>query len=100
MYNGIGLQTPRGSGTSGYVVANLSKPKKKHSRLDFLKELKELRENQLEAPRAANPEILDHNNKRQIYVRLAELKKDLEKQQRDPKEIEIILKELELKLWR
>jgi len=24
MYNGIGLQTPRGSGTSGYIQSNIS----------------------------------------------------------------------------
>ena len=29
MYNGIGLQTPRGSGTSGYIQKNLSQNVKK-----------------------------------------------------------------------
>lgn len=39
MYNGIGLMTPRGSGTSGYVQKNLSKMKKMRNRDEFLKEL-------------------------------------------------------------
>jgi hypothetical protein len=44
MYNGIGLQTPRGSGTSGYIQKNLSsKPKPKQNREDFLKTLESLR---------------------------------------------------------
>jgi serine/arginine repetitive matrix protein 2 len=38
MYNGIGLQTARGSGTSGYVQKNLSTQVKKfQSKEDFLK---------------------------------------------------------------
>jgi len=32
MYNNIGLMTPRGSGTSGYVMKNLSHMKKVHNR--------------------------------------------------------------------
>ena len=37
MYNGIGLQTPRGSGTSGYIQANVSlNQKKTHSKEQFL----------------------------------------------------------------
>lgn len=40
MYNGIGLQTARGSGTSGYVQANLStNVKKMQSKEEFLKQL-------------------------------------------------------------
>jgi len=40
MYNGIGLQTPRGSGTSGHIQTNLSVNQKKlQSKDQFLKEL-------------------------------------------------------------
>jgi len=44
MYNGIGLPTPRGSGTSGYIQRNLAyiKPSFK-GKADFAKELKRLR---------------------------------------------------------
>ena len=46
MYNGIGLATPRGSSTSGYVQRNLAyvKPYFK-GKADFAKELKRLRVN-------------------------------------------------------
>ncbi len=44
MYNGIGLQTPRGSGTSGYIQRNLSVVKKNiKTRDEFLKELQQLK---------------------------------------------------------
>ena len=44
MYNGIGLQTPRGSGTSGYIQRNLSVVKKNiKTREEFLKELQQLK---------------------------------------------------------
>ena len=40
MYNGIGLQTPRGSGTSGYIQSNVSlNQKKPQNREKFLQEL-------------------------------------------------------------
>ena len=46
MYNGIGLQTPRGSGTSGYIQRNLSVVKKNiKTREEFLKELQQLKVN-------------------------------------------------------
>jgi len=44
MYNGIGLQTARGSGTSGYIQSNVSLYQKKtHSKEQFLQELEEKR---------------------------------------------------------
>ena len=46
MYNGIGLTTARGSGTSGYVQKNLShvKPYAQQTQRDsFLKELQALK---------------------------------------------------------
>ena len=43
MYNGIGLLTPRGSGTSGYVQKNLSFVRPQKSREEFLKELAQLK---------------------------------------------------------
>jgi CRISPR/Cas system-associated protein endoribonuclease Cas2 len=43
MYNSIGLMTPRGSGTSGYVMKNLSHMKKVHNRDQFLKELQNMK---------------------------------------------------------
>ena len=46
MYNGIGLQTPRGSGTSGYIQANYSlNQKRPQNREKFLAELEAKRVN-------------------------------------------------------
>jgi serine/arginine repetitive matrix protein 2 len=100
MYNGIGLSTPRGSGTSGYVSANKALVSKQKSRLDFIKEMKALRANILPPPRKANKDILDHNQKRQIYVKLAEIRETLESSDKNFSEEEItkILKESEAKL--
>ncbi|CAH2073324.1 unnamed protein product, partial [Iphiclides podalirius] len=53
MYNGIGLTTPRGSGTNGYVQTNWASP---------------------------NQDILDHERKRKIEVKCAELEDSLEEQ--------------------
>jgi hypothetical protein len=74
-YNGIGLQTARGSGTNGYVQRSLAnirnKPKTPYSR-----------ERDLEKPRTktrrANPEIMEHDRKREIEVRCLELQDKLE----------------------
>ena len=44
MYNGIGLATPRGSGTSGFIQRNLSYVKNPHkTKEEFLKELQQLK---------------------------------------------------------
>ena len=98
MYNNIGLQTPRGSGTSGYVSANKAKPKKMSSKLDFLKEMKSLRENILPPPRKANKDILEHKQKREVYVKLAELRQQLEKEGLEKEELEERLKQEEATL--
>ena len=100
MYNGIGLSTPRGSGTSGYISSNKAMVSKQKSKLDFIKEMKALRTNILPPPREANKDILDHNQKRQIYVKLAEIREKLENGETKYSEEEIsrILTESEQKL--
>jgi serine/arginine repetitive matrix protein 2 len=96
MYNGVGLQTPRGSGTSGYVQRNYSIPKKMRSKLEFLKELKALRENVLPPPRKANQEILQHKQQREIYVKLEEMRRELSSGSDKSIDIEAALKAAEL----
>ncbi|KAF8592516.1 cwf21-domain-containing protein, partial [Ramaria rubella] len=85
MYNGIGLTTPRGSGTSGYVVRNLS----------------HLRHHETPAERAAafdmappkhrEPDegILEHERKRKVEVRCLELQVELEEKGMDDELIQI-----------
>lgn len=79
MYNGIGLQTARGSGTNGYVQRNLSlvkqikKPVEYKSEDDFARLERELN-------RAPNQEILEHQNKRQIELKCLEMREQMEQQ--------------------
>ena len=72
MYNGIGLTTVRGSGTSGYVQRNLSHvPATKEKRkIDYKTEADLSKEEKIRGP---NQGILDHEKKRKIEVKCAEL---------------------------
>lgn len=68
MYNGVGLQTARGSGTSGYVQKNMSymAPGAKPKQMDYGKILQQLKENPLPPPRPPNKELIEHEQKRKI----------------------------------
>jgi serine/arginine repetitive matrix protein 2 len=76
-YNGIGLKTPRGSGTNGYVrrsLANIrAKPLAPYAR-----------EQAFDKPqtktRKANPEIMEHDRKRDIEIKCLELQDKLEEE--------------------
>ncbi|GMH32892.1 hypothetical protein BSKO_00726 [Bryopsis sp. KO-2023] len=75
MYNGIGLLTPRGSGTSGYVQANkfnLRRPPPAFEEGN--------RRKAEDGPKEKKPnlEIILHNKKREIEVKLYELQMTLE----------------------
>lgn len=82
-YNGIGLQTPRGSGTSGYVQKNLADKKKegfrqKREREAAESERREFRAKQAKVRKEYSGEIQDHNKKRVIEVKCQELRDKLE----------------------
>lgn len=90
MYNGVGLTTARGSGTSGYVQKNLSylAPGQKPKNTDYgtiLKQLKVLvffiltfyQENPLPPPRPPNKDLIEHEQKRKIEAQLFKLEKEL-----------------------
>jgi len=83
-YNGVGLKTPRGSGTNGYVQRSLAhikrKPQTPYSRDDF--------EKPQTKQRKANPEIIEHDRKREIEVQCLELQDKLEEQGLDEEEVE------------
>jgi hypothetical protein len=76
MYNGIGLTTPRGSGTSGYVQKNLSfvKPKVKTNYKDILQGFKD---SPAPAKKKANIEIVEHEQKYKIEVQLDKMRQKL-----------------------
>ncbi|RWS11742.1 pre-mRNA-splicing factor CWC21-like protein [Dinothrombium tinctorium] len=87
MYNGIGLQTARGSGTNAYVQRNLSfvnklKPKVEYKTEDDIKKL------EASVNRQPNEAILMHQRKRQIEVKCLELREKMEEQGYTEEEIE------------
>ena len=81
MYNGIGLQTARGSGTNGYVQTNKFLVRTKTSRVA-------VDGNKGYGPdqgmggisKKANKEILEHDRKRQIELKLVILEDKLSEQ--------------------
>lgn len=78
MYNGIGLTTPRGSGTSGYVQRNLSSlNKQKHKKEDYKTE-EDIQRMEAALSRPPNKGILTHQKKRQIELWCLEERERLE----------------------
>lgn len=75
MYNGIGLSTPRGSGTNGYIQTNKFFVKSRPVR----SEVKEFQNGQGAGGvlRKANKDILEHDRKRRIELKLMELEDQL-----------------------
>ncbi|KAJ8518352.1 hypothetical protein ONZ45_g4564 [Pleurotus djamor] len=94
MYNGIGLTTPRGSGTNGYVVRNLSTLRSHQSAQD--------RASAWDAapPKHREPDqgILEHERKRKVEVKCLELQVELEDQGVDEDEIDEKVNALRTKL--
>ena len=83
MYNGIGLQTARGTGTNGYVMRNLShinqsrkdnKPSYDYNDTSLLGGFES------SLVKKPNKDILDHNRKRNIEVKCLELQEELEEE--------------------
>jgi len=70
MYNGVGLPTPRGSGTSGFVQQNRAFVSRPRTWLDFKKEFEQIKANPPKPPKKPNAEIIEHEQKRQIEVHL------------------------------
>ncbi|XP_067642683.1 SRRM2 protein homolog rsr-2 isoform X2 [Eurosta solidaginis] len=89
MYNGIGLTTPRGSGTNGHVQRNWAfvRPGKKDN-TNYRSE-EDIKKLDATLNRPPNKEILDHDRKRKIEVKCIEFEEILEKQGRTPEEIKI-----------
>lgn len=73
MYNGIGLNTPRGSGTNGYVQRNLSHVPVKRDRVEYVKDV-ELKKLEKLIEKKGNAEILEHERKRKIEVKCMEMR--------------------------
>ena len=79
MYGGVGIASVRGSGTSGYVQTN--KFHLRASRLGPKEQFKDLRElSEGNQTRKANVDILEHNRKRAVEMKLLVLQEQLEEQ--------------------
>ena|SRR3990167_4665788 len=66
MYNGVGLTTPRGSATNGFIQRNLAFVRPKDSFIDQKFEITAPK------PKKANKEILEHQRKRAIELKVVE----------------------------
>jgi hypothetical protein len=95
MSSNVGLSTPRGSGTSGYVQRNLShlKPRDRQNGAPY-----SLDDFQKHKQRKPDAEILEHERKRQIEVKLFELRDKLEDDGVDEDDIETQVDKLRKKL--
>lgn len=81
MYNGIGLTTPRGSGTNGYIQSNKFFVKPKTNRVtDSTKPFEADQGTAGLTTRKPNKEILEHDRKRQIELKLVILEDKLAEQ--------------------
>ncbi|KAJ4287590.1 RNA-splicing factor [Kalmusia sp. IMI 367209] len=74
MSSNVGLSTPRGSGTSGYVQKNRSLLKPREKAAPYSKDWEQAKHRQ----RQPDPEILEHDRKREIEVKVLELRDKLE----------------------
>jgi hypothetical protein len=78
MHNGIGLRTPRGSGTSGYVEANKA----------FVKSNPPVPSKPAPSGAKISKSLQDYDSKRKIALECYKLQKQLEASQTPPEEIE------------
>lgn len=75
MSSNVGLNTPRGSGTSGYVQKNAANLRPRDNTAPYPKDgLDSIRHRQ----RQPDHEILEHDRKREIEVKVFELRDKLE----------------------
>lgn len=74
MSDNVGLSTPRGSGTSGYVQRNLSHLRPRENAAPYPKDYDSARHR----PRKPDQEILEHDRLREIEVKVFELRDRLE----------------------
>lgn len=91
-YNGVGLQTTRGSGTSGYIQKNSATKnvegfREKRLRDESEAKRREVRARLKNARRFAGKEMKEHLEKRQVDVRCMELRDELENENVDEETI-------------
>ena len=79
MSDNVGLSTPRGSGTSGYVQRNLAHMRPRDMAAPYLprNDIGNLRHN----PRQPDKGLLEHDRKREVEVKVFELRDKLEEEE-------------------
>ena len=80
MYNGIGLQTARGSGTNGFVQRNAAFIRTRKDKVEYRSE-NDLAKLEKSIHKAPNKELMEHQWKRKIELKCLELKEKMEEQQ-------------------
>ncbi|KAI9673096.1 MAG: RNA-splicing factor [Trizodia sp. TS-e1964] len=94
MSSNVGLSTPRGTGTSGYVQRNLSHLRPRDNAAPYPRDFDSIKHRQ----RQPDASILDHDEKRDIEVKVFELRDRLEDEEIDEEEIETQTSALRKKL--
>jgi hypothetical protein len=84
MADNVGLTTPRGSGTSGYVQKNRSLLRPRDKAAPYPKDWDQAKHR----PRQPDAEILEHEAKREIEVKVFELRDKLEEDGVDEDDID------------
>ncbi|KAM3423960.1 hypothetical protein BST61_g1353 [Cercospora zeina] len=84
MSSNVGLSTPRGSGTSGYVQRNSANLRPRDDVKPYLTEVDSIKHRQ----RQPDKGILEHEKKREIEVKVFELRDKLEEEGVDEDEID------------
>ena len=79
MYNGIGLNTPRGSGTNGFVQRNLATLRSRPEKVNYKTDAEIAKLDRI-LQRKPNKEILEHEWKRKIELECVQLQEKLEEQ--------------------
>lgn len=79
MYNGIGLNTARGSGTNGFVQRNFASIKNRKERVEYKTDA-DLARLDKALNRQPNKDILEHQWKRTIELKCVVLRDKLEEQ--------------------
>ncbi|KAL7948316.1 cwf21 domain-containing protein [Trichoderma barbatum] len=94
MSDNVGLSTPRGSGTSGYVQRNLAQVRPRDYAAPYPKDRDSMRHKQRQPDKA----ILEHDRKREIEVKVFDLRDQLEEEEVEEEEIDRRCDELRKKL--
>lgn len=94
MSSNVGLTTPRGSGTSGYVQRNLSHLRPRDAVAPYPKDFDSMKHRQ----RKPDKDILNHDRLREIEVKVFDLQDKLEEEGVDEEEIELQTSALRKKL--